>query len=198
MATTPKTLSNLQSIRLAWDIFGGLKGVVRSKDFWCSVLLTVACLHLWTTDRWYDTALSVLPNLLGFTLGGFAIFLGFGSDGFREMIAGEDERESPYMSVSAAFVVFILVQLVATLYALLCKALDFPAPATLQALAPYLHAAQPAAFGVGFLLFVYSLMLTLRAAMRIFRLSRWFNYWTVLQADGRAAIEEEGESRREA
>jgi len=119
---------------------------------------------------------SVLPNLLGFTLGGFAIFLGFGSDEFKGAIATADERTSPYLSVSSAFMLFVSFQLAALLWAVVAVALfSLTTPEFLLPLSSSIQIAAKVGGGVGYFLFCYSLALILRAAVRIFRLSRWYN-----------------------
>jgi len=134
----------------------------------------------WLQNRWWDQVTSVLPNILGFTLGGFAIFLGFGSDEFKKLLVGRDHLQgSPYLSVSSAFLLFVSFQLLAILYALCAGALRIPPP---EFLAPYPELLKWGRYltdGVGYFLFVYSLSLALRAALRIFRLSRWYNDFLV-------------------
>jgi hypothetical protein len=106
---------------MAWRITGGWRSTFRSGDFWITLGVTVLCFNFWRNDIWWDQVISVLPNLLGFTLGGFAIFLGFGSESFKTMLSDEDELKSPYVSVSAAFLMFVAFQVLALLYALVAK-----------------------------------------------------------------------------
>ncbi|MES2296812.1 MAG: hypothetical protein V4582_07195 [Pseudomonadota bacterium] len=166
----------------AWAITGGWSSNARSIDFWLAVLVWALCYHFWATDAWWDQVLSVIPNLLGFTLGGFAIFLGFGSDTFRELISDADEFKSPYISTSAAFLVFVAMQLIALLFALAAKGLYFPTPIWLKSWEDILHLGRLGSSGVGYFLFVYSIALAFRAAMRIFRLSRWYHAFIMREA----------------
>ncbi|HDV1994505.1 TPA: hypothetical protein RHX29_004600, partial [Escherichia coli] len=69
-----------------------------------------------------------MPNLLGFSLGGFAMWIAIGDEAFKKIITGDEESEngeveySPYMSVNATFVHFILLQLLTIITALVTKA----------------------------------------------------------------------------
>lgn len=167
----------------AWAITGGWSGTVRSIDFWIAVIVCIACYHFWATGEWWDQVIGVMPNFLGFTLGGFAIFLGFGSDAFHELIADHDEKKSPYISVSAAFLVFVTMQLGALLYALTVKGLRFPTPTCLEQWSSWIERGNLLFSGLGYFLFVYSITLTFRAAMRIFRLSRWYHSFVLVESD---------------
>jgi hypothetical protein len=172
-----KALSTLQVLAFAWRSSGGFRELVRSFDFWLALAVCVLASPFWVTDKWPDQVISVLPNLLGFTLGGFAIFLGFGSDEFKGAIANADEDVSPYMSVSAAFITFMAFQLAALMWALVARALYFETPKALAPWAKEIAWASYAGGAVGYFLFAYSLALVLRAAVRIFRLSRWYNMY---------------------
>lgn len=170
------SLSNIEILRLAWRITGGWAGVVRSSDFYITVLVWILTAPYWLQHHWWDQVISVLPSMLGFTLGGFAIFLGFGSDDFKRLLVGEDViNDSPYLSVSSAFLMFVAFQLGALLYALCAGALRFPPPDFLAPYLPLLRWGSRVSDGIGYFLFLYSLILSLRAALRIFRVSRWYN-----------------------
>lgn len=180
MSTAGKALKTHQIIALAWEITGGFPALLRSADFWLTVLIWGLCIGKWTTNTWTSNPISVLPNLLGFTLGGFAIFLGFGSEAFKEQIADPDEKRAPYMSVSAAFMIVVFVQVFSLLYALVSEALMVDAPDFLSFAEPIIQRyLNPIFWGIGYFFFLFSIVLSLRAAIRIFRLSRWYNAFIV-------------------
>lgn len=182
-----KALTNLEVIRLVWRIFGGAKELVRGGDFWLAGLIWVLCYRVWSNPGWWDQPISVLPNLLGFTLGGFAIFLGFGSESFKEVISSKNPVKSPYLSVSAAFVVFVMTQCIALLWALVANALCFPVPLALKPFAGALAVGTSISWAIGYFLFIFGIVLAIRASLRIFRLSRWYNDFLIAEVENREA-----------
>lgn len=184
MTTSSKVLTNAGALHLAWRIAKGWKGLVFSLDFLLALIVWAATAPYWLQNRWWEQVTAVLPNILGFTLGGFAIFLGFGSDDFKKLLVGRDHlRSSPYLSVSSAFLLFVSFQLLAIFYALCAGALRIPPPDFLASYSELLKWGRRVSDGVGYFLFVYSLSLALRAALRIFRLSRWYNDFLVDEVD---------------
>jgi len=103
----------------------------------------------------------MLPDLLGFTLGGYAMLLAFGSERFLMVLsAAKNGDVSSFMKVNAAFVHFIVVQAVGVIYALICSAWSVKA----------------GVFSfVGFVIFVYSLFSALAAAFAVLRLAKWYD-----------------------
>ena len=101
-----------------WRAYGGSRALFSSPYLHVSVLLAGAMYPFWLREAWWDTALSTLPNVLGFTLAGFTIWLGFGDEKFRTLISrAKPDRESPFMGVSAGFAHFVVVQILALMAA---------------------------------------------------------------------------------
>jgi hypothetical protein len=111
---------------------------------------------------WYEKAIGILPNLLGFSLGGYAVLLAFGDKKFLDAIRGESlgENTSPYMSVSASLAYFVLVQILALVVAVSYDCFGV------------CHAAWNF---FGCWMFIYSLLLGVAATLRIYFLSRMFD-----------------------
>jgi hypothetical protein len=179
MTTTHKAKTDLEIAKLAWENMGGTTALWRSFDFRFALAVCLLCWPAWLAPGWWESTISVLPSLLGFTLGGFAIFLGFGSDQFKGLIAREDETKSEYLSVSSVFLFIVAVQVVGLLYAIICASLWIPTPALLSLVIPMLPYLNPIAWFVGYFLYVLGIVLSLRAAIRIFRVSRWYNSFLV-------------------
>ncbi|WP_322880833.1 hypothetical protein [Pandoraea sputorum] len=176
--SAPEKLTNFALLRFAWKISGGWGEAFRSREFHIAVFVTVLCTHFWIECEWYEQVLSVMPNVLGFTLGGFAIFLGFGDERFKGLLAGKDDgdsEESPYLGFAAAFVTFVFFQILSILYAIVAKSLSFPTPKFLYPIANYLHTGYIFSSFLGYFLFIYALTLALRATLRVFRLARWYD-----------------------
>ncbi|WP_321495593.1 hypothetical protein [uncultured Desulfobacter sp.] len=159
----------LKSWRIYWELYGGLKSIFSSTYFLIAMFFTLICFPVWWSGNddwaWFNLCNSVLPNILGFTLGGYAILLAFGSSKFMELIAGKQSKEgegdaSPFMQINATFLHFIIVQVVALLVSVFSLVWDFRTG--------YM------AF-LGFLLFSYAISVSIAAAFAILRLSRWYD-----------------------
>ena len=157
-----------------WAAYGGLVVLLRSPYLHLALVLLVLTTPFWTISSWWDQSLAVLPNLLGFTLGGFAIFIGFGDEKFRALLAEDDGSSvNAYVALCATFVHFILVQSLALLAAVLAKAWWFYAPwmDTLRPALPFFNSFGAA---IGYGLFLYALCSVLAATMHIFRIARMY------------------------
>lgn len=158
-----------------WRTYGGLKAVLTSLYFGVSIVVCVFSYRIWSESGWWDLVIAAVPTMLGFTLAGLAVFLGMDSK-FSEAIAGGTESEpSPFIQMIAAFVHFVVVQVVALLYALIAKASFF----VVEGLPDWYYAVVPYGCGiawfVGFGMFIYAVMSMLAATFSIFRTSKWFD-----------------------
>ncbi len=163
-----------------WRAYGGLSSLLRSPYFHLSIFLSLLTGHIWNNEAWWEQVISTLPNLLGFTLAGFSMFIGFGDERFRSMLADPDEgeveqRDQPtiYLALCSTFVHFIVVQIVALLYAIVAKALWFHVPC-LDSVREYLQILRFFAWGFGYLLFLYALTSALAATMHVFRIASMY------------------------
>lgn len=163
--------------RRYWSAYGGSSALLKSPYLHLAVVLLVLTFHTWSQNYWWEQVISVLPNLLGFTLGGFAMFLGFGDEKFRQLLAEPDDEDSEkpslYVSLCATFVHFITVQVIALLGALLAKSwwFYFPWPENTRSILPWLNLAGGA---VGYGLFLYAVTSVLAATMHVFRIATWY------------------------
>ena len=164
---------------LYWKAYGGFRALLRSPYFHAAVLLLSLTYNTWLEKDWWLEVISALPNLLGFTLGGFAIFIGFGDERFRQLLADpetdSDGNEVPtiYVSLCSTFVHFIIIQLLALVYALLAKSwwFYFPWPACIAELMPVFR---NIAWAVGYGLFLYALTSVVAATMHVFRIANMY------------------------
>lgn len=159
-----------------WSAYGGVRALVRSPYLHFAIVLLALTFNAWLSSGWWDQSLSVLPNVLGFTLGGFAIFIGFGDERFRQVLAEPDEggsSSSAYVQLCATFVHFIVVQVLALIAAVLAKAWWFYASWAdpIREYLPYLNALGGA---LGYGLFLYALTSVLAAVMHVFRIASMY------------------------
>ncbi|AMM81513.1 hypothetical protein [Pasteurella multocida] len=159
-----------------WRIYGGWKALFCSPYLHVAILFLVLTQHQWLTRGWWEQSFAILPNLLGFSLGGFAIFLGFGDEQFRSVLAEKDENEpySAYTFVSATFVHFILIQCLGIVSALLAESLAYQPIWLDDATMYYFEYITPVFWAIGYLFLLYSLTSILAVVMAIFRCTRWY------------------------
>lgn len=182
--------SIFQIFKVYWAAYGGFNALLRSPY----IHLSLVCLALtWNTwwapscaaggscTAWWDQNLSVLPNVLGFTLGGFAIFIGFGDEKFRALLADPDPQDSDgetlptmYLGLCATFVHFILVQALALLSAVIAKAWWFYTPLMdpFRDWLPWMNAMGGV---IGYGLFLYALTSVVAATMHVFRIAMMYS-----------------------
>lgn len=107
---------------------------------------------------WAQTAVDIVPSIMGFTLGGMAILLAFSNEKFLRAIRAKGEPRSLFMQCVAAFFHFLFLQSIAMVTALIVMA-------------------QPADMisAVGFFFLVYGLLSALAVAGMLLQISRVFN-----------------------
>lgn len=159
-----------------WDIYGGWKALYVSPYLHVAILLLALTHHYWLERGWWEQSLSILPNLLGFSLGGFAIFLGLGDEQFRAILAEKDKNEtnSPYTLVSSTFVHFILVQCLGIIFALLSKSMAYQPTWLSDEYMSYFTYITPIFWGIGYLFLLYAITSMIAVVMAIFRCTKWY------------------------
>ncbi|EOV7028415.1 TPA: hypothetical protein ACPY94_003015 [Yersinia enterocolitica] len=167
-----------------WEVYGGFNAIFRSPYFWSAIVMTLILYPSWSHSGWWNDILSLMPNLLGFSLGGFAMWIAIGDESFKKFIAGDDIDDngevefSPYMSVNATFVHFILLQLLTIIAALITKAYS---PMLINNAYLYFYLGVYYKYALYFMsfiayfLFIYSVFSALAAVLAIFRVSNWYN-----------------------
>lgn len=153
---------------LYWRCYGGWSSLLKSPYLHISVALAIVCFPLWVQSGWWNLVISVIPSILGFSLGGFAIFLAIGDARFRALTAGSTKRNgaercSPFMSMNATFVHFIVLQFFSLILAIVSSAIPWPDGCMVLRLLVWVI------WFFAFLIFVYAVVSALAAAMVIFR-----------------------------
>lgn len=178
-----------------WSAYGGLPALVRSFYLHAALVITVICANAWLNPGWWNQVTSILPSVLGFTLGGFAIFISFGDEKFRQLLAepenADDDTPTAYVQLCSTFVHFIIVQVAALLLAMISQALFFPwesAPHLFKLALPWLNGI--GGF-VGYALFVYSLTTALAATMHVFRIASMYESFQRATLEDRSSPSQE-------
>jgi len=175
-----------------YGAYGGASAMLGSPYLHLSLGLAALMWPLWRVPSWTDITLSVLPSLMGFSLGGFAMLLAVGDDGFRAILAGparDSDKPSPLMGIAASFVHFLVMQTLSIVVALLIKAhlavgviVTPPGGAVLHGPALWISAA-------GFWLFVYALLLSMPAVFRVLRVVSWYDRYRAMRDPAPEATE---------
>lgn len=113
--------------RTYWTSYGGFSALLKSYYLWGSVAFLCVVPNVWICPdkdggyKWTETALSVTPSMLGFSLGAMAILLAIGPGTFLK-VAQSGGPSSFYMKAIAAFFHFMAVQIFSIFAALIVQA----------------------------------------------------------------------------
>lgn len=115
-------LALLSSLSEVWKIYGGFRAFLGSPILHLSLVISLASFGRWKTGPWWESGIGVVPGILGFAIGTFAIFVAIGDEKFRSLIAkGGVERVNSVRSIYVSFVFLIIVQAVCIAYCLLAE-----------------------------------------------------------------------------
>lgn len=176
---------------LYWKAYGGLKSVIKSIYFRASLIITAIIYPVWTNDGWWDDPISIIPNLLGFTLGGLAMFLAFSDKGFVSVLSFSAQQEedkggkkySIFIRGISTFVHFVIVQVLTLLYAFVFKSFygtkywTFPncmtCTTSFTTFQIFINCLLLMLCFVGYLGLIYSICLIAATAFNLLTISKW-------------------------
>lgn len=178
MTCDEKNINLKHPVTIYWEAYGKWKAIFTSYYFGISIIITFLCMNFWLNDAsWVDTPLSGLPSLLGFSLGGYAVWLSIGDEKLKKLLSLStgNNKHSDFIVVNATFIHFIFLQIVSYIYLFILKA------------KPFSHAVDYYNFSwihcisilylifnfIGFLLFTYSIISMLAAVLAIFQIANW-------------------------
>lgn len=160
-----------------WRDYGGLISISTSPQFHISILVTALTYNIWVVPRWVELSTSIIPNLLGFSIGTYALFFSLLSENMRSGLQYlKDNRGTSYLDqLNSLFFHMIVVQLVALVYAIGFKStlitdilgLVYGADVS-ECIVLY-----PRLIGsvIGCVLMIYSVLNVLGAALAIYRIA---------------------------
>ncbi|WP_460049328.1 hypothetical protein [Sessilibacter sp. MAH2] len=171
---------NESIIKRYWKSYGGFKALFRSYYFYGAIFISLILAPHWLNSEWWKHVLSIMPSVLGFSLGGYAMWIALGDENFRKLISGGSESggPSPFMSVNAAFVHFILLQILAILSALFADAYNFTLPkdsCILKIFGHYFYYICKFGAFLGYFIFIYALLSAVAATLSLLRVSSWYD-----------------------
>lgn len=161
-----------KSIGRYWENYGGFKALISSPYLHIALILALLNKSEWySTNLWTEKTLAVIPNILGFSIGAFAVLLAFTNDKFLQILKEDGDDKSAFISTSASFCHFILIQGTALVFASVCSTSKFYFPWNTQVeffvqnLVSYL----------GMSLFYYSLLTAMTIALALMKIARVYN-----------------------
>lgn len=166
-------------LRRYFRAYGGWSAIFSSPLFLVAVCVTMLGYGNWVgSDKWAAICQSLIPNLLGFSLGTYAILFSLMTGRLKRALrAIKNEQDVTFLDeINATFFHFILIQVSALIWAFLYQG---------TALYDLVQAIQPdwpsisAVFavlkaiggGIGFVLLIYSITLIIGAALAVYRLA---------------------------
>jgi len=162
-----------------WRIYGGWTSLFTSAYFYAAVVLAISGYAVWSQSGWWELPQSILPNMLGFSLAGYAIFLSFGSESFRRFLSSVQlGSSSAFVSLTTTFMHFVVLQVCALLVALACGFLAEIKVPSYFPMSGMLPCFQRIGWFFGFILFCYSLTTTLASVIAIYRVVRLFDLYS--------------------
>jgi hypothetical protein len=98
------------NLRQYFGAYGGWKNVLVSPYLHVAAMLAILTPGIWARPGWWDIPLGVLPNVIGFTLGGYAILIAFGDERFKTLLTTPSNQHpaSAFLAINATFVHFLL------------------------------------------------------------------------------------------
>ncbi|KZN39832.1 hypothetical protein [Pseudoalteromonas luteoviolacea] len=188
MSQSKDDSQSLNILTRYWRNYGGFKALLKSYYFLSAVVLNILLWPHWTTHGWWESVLNYVPNLLGFSLGGFALWMAIGDEKFRTFLAqyhiAKDgslkETTTEFCDINTVFVHFLVLQLAAIVFALLNQAYS---GFYLYGLIPWCKEVVWAIWGVSYLFFTYSITATLAAVLGIYRVTNMYEMFVNFNKD---------------
>lgn len=184
-----------------WNTLGGFKAIVTNSTFWFAVVITLLLFPNWISGDWWSEAITIMPSVLGFSLGGFALWVAIGDDTFKREISGKDPSgdESPFMVVNATFAHFIVLQLLSVFLSLIGKAhyaaVDKFMPST-QIGDFYVNLYALIFAFVGYGVFIYALCTAISVIFAIYRVTSWYDDMVTTIKEKQAKAKKEQDAQR--
>lgn len=156
-----------------FKVYGGWKSIFTSPYFYGGVAATVIGLSFFQKAQWWDTVLSVVPGMIGFSIAAVAIFFSLSGSELREILAGEEDGESSaFMDFMAMFTHFIVVQVVALSLGLLSKFAYATSPVPVSCIRDVVEVLRIPFWLIGGVVFCYGIALCFAVAVEVYRIAR--------------------------
>ena len=151
--------------------FGPLKDILRTPYFHFSLVMAlITGIFASESNIWAEHALSMLPDILGFYIGGYAIIITFGDNEFRKFLvkAKTSDGKSILLVINGAFIHFIMAQTLSIVLAYIVNSIG------IENLFANIILSLP---------FFYSLVFCVAIAFEIKTISKWYKKFIDGQPD---------------
>lgn len=158
--------------------FGPLKDIFKTPYFHFSLVMAfITGVFASEPSIWAEHALSMLPDVLGFSIGGYAIIITFGDNEFRKFLvkAKTSDGKSILMVINGAFIHFIMAQTLSIILAYIVNSIN------IENLFVNIILSLP---------FFYSLVFCVAIAFEIKTISKWYKKFIDSQSNINNKIDE--------
>jgi hypothetical protein len=169
------------NLSLVFGLYGGPRAFFTSTYTWSAAFLTILMWRSALTGQWAQSALSIMPNVLGFSIAAVAVLTVIGDDQFRVRMARVHtfrDDESDLVVSLASFIWFISVQVSAIVLALVFSAKPFPSRCYMPPQIEQCRSMDAMTNGLvsfaGTFLTVYALLLVIGSTFHTFHLFRLY------------------------
>lgn len=153
-----KTKNNI--LKDYFKAYGGLTALIKSPYVRYSLILSILLNFGSEKEKWVELTTNMLPNIVGFCIAAYAILMSVNNEKFIKILSDKYNDETPpFLSLSASFCHFVIIQMITIVYAALFSIFEFK---------NFLLNL------IGLFLFSYSLMLVFATTLMIFSISKWF------------------------
>lgn len=169
-----------------WESYGGFRALTSSPYLHFAILISFLNYGMSINGSWSQKVLSIFPNLLGFSLAGYAILLAVSNEDFLRLLTKSSNK--PLSSMSSSFVHFIFFQIITIIYALTWESspirnlpieLKLWVKSTLPFFQELYSIVKTIASHAGLILFTYSLLTSIALTMSIYRVYNWYEAYLV-------------------
>jgi hypothetical protein len=161
-----------------FNAYGGWSAVFGSPLFMLAAIVTGLNYSQWLQENWVDTTIALIPSLLGFSLGTYAILFSLINNRLKGALRAKKNEQgiSLLEVVNASFFHFIFVQVLALMWAFVYSGsslydLTKLLSTSYSSAHPIFEGLKTAGSFVGYLLLIYSFLLIIAASLVVYRLA---------------------------
>lgn len=178
MAVFKQLVTFSKVIRNYFRAYGGWYSLFNSPIFVLSLFITLLNYANWIEPNWVDRTFSMIPSMLGFSLGTYAILFSLMTGRLKRTLKlVKNDRDCSYLDeINATFFHFIFVQTISLVWAFLydgtfvLDTFEWLAIRYNYMSSLFVYVASIGSF-IGHFLLIYSFLLILAAALAIYRIA---------------------------